>query len=105
MTRSPTVTWMPVLPHVRVRGGDGGAVDVVFDDDQPAPTTGELCDGHHSIRCSENLSSVGGRKIGTGMEGVLAGEGIDARTKVTRVNPGAFRQRKHDSGGFRHRAR
>lgn len=89
-----------VSPHVHVRGGDGSAVDVMLDDDQPAPIAGELCHGDDTVCCGEDGCPIRRGKISAGVEGARSSDGIDAWPKVAGVNPGPFRQWEHDAGGF-----
>ena len=49
----------PVSPHVRVRGRDGAAIELMLNDDQPTPVRTELGNSHNSVCGSKNGGAVG----------------------------------------------
>jgi hypothetical protein len=68
VTRSPATDVDAVLPHVRVRGRDGLAVDGVLDDDEAAVAAGELRDGDGAVGGGEDRGAVGCGEVGAGVQ-------------------------------------
>src|SRR3546814_12449622 len=62
-----------VLPHMRVGGRDGLAIDAVLNHDESAIAARELRDGHDTIRCCEYGCPIGGSKDGARVEGLQIG--------------------------------
>ena len=95
LTRSPATDVDAALPHVRVRGRDGLAVDGVLDDDEAAVPAGELRDGDGAVRGGEDRRAVGRGEVGAGVQLPFARDRVHAHPERRGQHPGALGQREH----------
>ncbi|MPN34197.1 hypothetical protein SDC9_181690 [bioreactor metagenome] len=88
------------LPHVDVGGGEGAAVDVVFDDDDPAARLGVLGAGDGSVSGGHDRCAVGRGQVDAGVDAGFPVDRVDAWPKLGGLHPRALRQREHHPRGL-----